>query len=228
MRKAALIISAALLTFTFVLGGCGGDQPSSQSAGQTAAQSAGQTAAQSAGQTAAQSTGQTSSQGSGGTAAQTGITEEQAKAIALKDSGVAEADAVFTKVSRELDDGAEKYDIDFTSGGVQYEYDIDARTGEILAWAKEQTIQQTEVAQSSQTEGTNPAGITEQQALENALKAAGLTSDQITNPQVKLEFDDDYGRQVYDVEFRAGITEYNYDIDPENGNVLSSDIDADD
>ena len=40
--------------------------------------------------------------------------------------------------------------------------------------------------------------------------------------------DDDYGKEVFDIEFHKGTTEYSYDIDPANGNILSSEVDIDD
>ena len=60
------------------------------------------------------------------------ITEEEALAIALKDAGVAEADISYQDVHKDLDDGIEKYDVEFHVGQTEYSYDIDLKSGEIL------------------------------------------------------------------------------------------------
>ena len=58
-------------------------------------------------------------------------------------------------------------------------------------------------------------------ALSAALKAAGLTKDQVKNIEVKLDNDD--GVMVYEVEFDRGYDEYDYDINAKTGAVVSYD-----
>ena len=60
------------------------------------------------------------------------IGTEKATKIALKDAGLKEADVKFTKQSPGEDDGKRIYEIEFTSDGSEYEYNIDAATGKIL------------------------------------------------------------------------------------------------
>ena len=60
------------------------------------------------------------------------IGADKAKSIALNHAGVVSAD----RIKCELDDGR-KYEVDFVSGGMEYEYDIDAVSGEILRSEKE-------------------------------------------------------------------------------------------
>ncbi|MDO5702070.1 MAG: PepSY domain-containing protein [Lachnospiraceae bacterium] len=66
-------------------------------------------------------------------AADGGITELQAKMIALKDAGLKADEATFTKCRKDLDDGIEKYEIEIrTAQGTEYEYDIKVSDGTIL------------------------------------------------------------------------------------------------
>ena len=60
------------------------------------------------------------------------ITSERAKEIALSDAGLKESQVTMSKVKYEWDDGIQIYDVEFYSGGLEYEYEIDARNGMIL------------------------------------------------------------------------------------------------
>lgn len=60
------------------------------------------------------------------------ITEDEALEIALKDAGVAKKDTSRVKVKREVDDGIDLYDVEFHVDQTEYNYDIDAKTGDIL------------------------------------------------------------------------------------------------
>ncbi len=70
----------------------------------------------------------TKSQASGAT-----ITVDEAKAIALKKAGLTADKVKFTKAKLERDDGKPVYDIEFyVAGQSEYEYEIDAYTGNII------------------------------------------------------------------------------------------------
>ena len=54
------------------------------------------------------------------------------KDIALADAGVNAADATFTKAKLDRDDGRDVYDIEFYTSDREYEYEIDAVSGNII------------------------------------------------------------------------------------------------
>ena len=60
------------------------------------------------------------------------ISPEQAKAIALQQAGIAETDAWALKVEQGTENGRHVYEVNFKYGGKEYDYDIDAATGEIV------------------------------------------------------------------------------------------------
>lgn len=59
------------------------------------------------------------------------IGKEDAEKIALKDAGVLK-DTKFKKVELDRDDGIFRYEVEFYHEGIEYEYEIDAKTGAIL------------------------------------------------------------------------------------------------
>ena len=65
------------------------------------------------------------------------ISEDKAKAIALDHAGFKESDVQFLRVEYDFDDGVEKYEVDFKQGQYEYDYDINAKTGEILSYDKD-------------------------------------------------------------------------------------------
>ena len=60
------------------------------------------------------------------------ISKEDAEKIARKDAGISEKAAKFKKVELDRDNGTFRYEIEFHHGGIEYEYEIDAKTGAIL------------------------------------------------------------------------------------------------
>lgn len=62
------------------------------------------------------------------------IGEEKAKEIALNHAEINEADASFVKSKFEYDDGIAVYEIEFYSGKTEYEYKINAVSGEIIEY----------------------------------------------------------------------------------------------
>ena len=56
----------------------------------------------------------------------------KAKSIALTHAGVSESAAYDMEVEPDNEDGVPVYEVSFKSGGMEYDYDIHAVTGEIL------------------------------------------------------------------------------------------------
>ena len=61
--------------------------------------------------------------------------------------------------------------------------------------------------------------LTPEEAQEIALNQAGFTADQVTH--LRVEFDLDDRVPSYDVSFREGYWEYEYEIHAETGEILS-------
>lgn len=65
------------------------------------------------------------------------IGEAKAKEIALQDAGVSESDISRFQSSKDRDDGKTLYEIQFASDDTEYEYEINAKDGEILNYSTE-------------------------------------------------------------------------------------------
>lgn len=60
------------------------------------------------------------------------IGEDAAKDIALNHAKLSESDVIFAKAKLDRDDGRYVYEIKFYAGNLEYEYDIDAKSGDVL------------------------------------------------------------------------------------------------
>lgn len=65
------------------------------------------------------------------------ITLDQAKTIALKEAGLKEKDGSWKKAEQDHEDGRIIYELEFISGETEYEFEIDAKNGNILESKKE-------------------------------------------------------------------------------------------
>ncbi len=156
---------------------------------------------------------------------------EKAKAIALKDAKV--SGATFVTAKLETEDGVKVYDVEFYKGNVEYDYEIDAVTGKILE--KDKDIENFSIPKKKSTTKTTKtkaktttkkAGkdIGVEKAKSIALKDAGVSNVKFTKAKVDYE----NGVKVYDIEFRKGNKEYDYEIDAKTGKIREKSSEVDD
>jgi len=215
---------------------------------------------------------------------------EAAKQIALADAKVALKDVTFIKAELDNEDGRAVYEIEFYSGNVEYDYDIDALSGEIIsndfdiedysvpaqsavapqqtaaapAPIQSQTVAPTQAPIQPQTAAPTPAPIQPQTAAPTPAPTQPQTvaptpapTEAPTQPPtqpaapstisaerakqialshagvggasfIKAELDTDDGVQVYEIEFKVGNVEYEYDINAISGEIISSKSEVDD
>lgn len=153
------------------------------------------------------------------------ITADEAKNIALAHAKLAQKDVNFVKGELETDNNRLIYDVDFYSGYVEYDYDIDAVTKEIISSdldienyniPAQTTIEQQKTAAPA-------ADIGVERAKEIALAHAGLSNDKVSF--VKAQLDNEDVVKVYDIEFYSGNVEYDYEISVADGTIISADQD---
>ena len=149
------------------------------------------------------------------------ISADKAKKIALRDVKLAEKDVTFVKVELEFENNRLVYDVEFYSGNVEYDYDIDAVSGAIVS--SDRDIENYSIP-AQQTTVAPAADIGVEKAKEIALAHAGVGSARFT----KAKIDYENGIKVYEIEFKVGNMEYEYDINVSNGAIISSSAEIDD
>ena len=139
------------------------------------------------------------------------ITVEEAKAAALKRASLDESQVTFTKTKLDTDDRIPHYDIDFVSGGYEYEVEVNAKNGRIIGYEREREEKKPQVDTSK--------FISADAAKKAALAHAGLTEAQVT--ELEAELDTASLTAHYDVGFKCGGYEYEYKINAKSGKVIS-------
>ena len=167
---------------------------------------------------------------------------KSAAAMAAEEyAGTAAMDSVTADVDPELDEYPPHYEVELKTAWGEFEYIVDAFTGEVLSGQKD-LLNQTPGAQdlpvypntppaNEQYVGQDPgkadvAGgtlIGEDAAKKAALDNAGLAESDVTNWKIERDWDD--GRLEYEIEFWCGTTEYDCTVDGHTGSVLKCGID---
>ena len=184
----------------------GGESQSSSS--QTSSSSSSQASSQSGSSQSGSSLSSTpkaeSSQASGTTGL---ITEEEAASIAKEHAQVTDCTMLPVKLDR--DDGRQVYDVEFfTADGKEYDYEIDAATGEVLSYDYD--------AERQAATASGTASITEAEA-----KALVLAQVPGAAEENFLEFKTDYddGRLEYEGELFYDGMKYEFTVDGYSGTI---------
>ena len=186
----------------------------------------------------------------------TDIGAEKAKSIALKHAGLAASDTAFIYANLDYENGLRVYDVEFFSGNKEYDYKINAATGDIVSF--DQDIEWYAAggyqaqANTGQTEydyeihAVTGAILSSDRDLENfEIPTVSVSSDDMISAEkaksialehagvaaadtvfINVELDYDDGMRVYDVEFFSGNKEYDYKIDAASGAILGFDFDV--
>lgn len=148
------------------------------------------------------------------------IGEDAAKAAALDHAGLAETDLQAVLVHLDYDDGRAVYDVEFVrptdNGAEEYDYEIDAKTGEIFAYDFDAENYGGSNAAASSTAGTP---VTAEQAKQLALQHAGVAESDIRS--LEMETDTDHGKTIYEFSWKVGFTEYDYEVNAATGEIVS-------
>lgn len=147
----------------------------------------------------------------------TDIGLEKAKEIALSHAGLKANQVKFVKTDTDYDNGRKYYEVEFYKGNQEYDYEIDAATGKITDVDYD--------AENYTKPSSSNTVISADEARQIALKHAGVSSSNVRYDKTELDYDD--GVQKYEIEFRVGQMEYEYEINAVTGTVLKAERDYD-
>ena len=166
------------------------------------------------------------------------VGEAAAQSAALTHAGVKESDTSYLSCHLEYDDGrVECYEVEFQAGSTQYEYEIGPYDGAVWKAERETraavpasgTTTGTSGTTTGSTSGTTSGSsslISAEAAKSAALAHAGVNASNVY--EFKCELDRDDRVTLYEVEFKSGGMEYEYEIDATTGAVLKAEQDLDD
>ena len=166
---------------------------------------------------------------------------ERALEIALLTCGQSADQLTKQEVDAELDEVPAHYEVELEDrSGTEYEYRIDAYTGAVLTSYVEpdghndaDDHDDYDDDHDDDDDDAQPTGSAQPtgQIGHAAAKSAALTHAGVSESQaydMDVELDDEEGRGVYEVEFKADGMEYEYVIDAYTGAVLEYDMEQDD
>lgn len=162
---------------------------------------------------------------------------EKANEIAISHAGLSSGSVSFVKAKIDTEDGVKVYDIEFYSGNVEYDYEINAATGAIMSF--DQDIENYEIPTQPQSSAPTQAATQPQTAAPAQAASSGISADRAKQIALshagvsgasfkKVKLDTDDGVRVYEIEFKVGNVEYEYDIDASSGAIISSSSEIDD
>ena len=140
--------------------------------------------------------------------------KEAALQTALKDAGVNEADASRIRVTMDRDDGMLVYEVRFDAAEVEYDYEIDARSGRIISTDVERWDDD-DRDDRNRTANANVA-VSRDEAVKTVLGKVSGAAEQ----DVRIELDCDDGRYKYEGDIIYNGIEYDFEIDADSGRIL--------
>lgn len=158
------------------------------------------------------------------------IGKDKAMDIAVAEFGKASAAEILrSEVDPELDGSPAHYEVEITGrNGEEIEYKIDAYSGAVIE-TKREAADDDEASEAQPAKPTQPGtaqDIGHAKAKSIALNHAGVDANTVYDMNIQLDVED--GTIIYEVEFKSGNREYDYEIDAATGAILHHETEIDD
>ena len=142
------------------------------------------------------------------------------------------AKAQYSEVDAELDESPAHYEVELHTAWGEFEYLVDAYTGKVLSGQKDllTTASTPNETTKPSDQRPDPSGTAQDigyaKAKSIALNHAGVSESAACD--MKVEPDDEDGVPVYEVSFKSGDMEYDYNIHAATGEILKHEAELDD
>ena len=157
------------------------------------------------------------------------IGRDAARTAAEQYAGTTALNSVTAEIDPELDESPAHYEVELHTAWGEFEYLVDAYTGKVLSGQKDLlsiVSGQGDVSKPVDSKTTPSGDIGYAKAKSIALNHAGVNENKAYD--MGIELDDEDGRLVYEVEFKSGNVEYDYEIDASSGAILKHETELDD
>ena len=160
---------------------------------------------------------------------------DAARTAAEEYAGTTAVDSVTAEVDSELDESPAHYEVELHMAWGEFEYLVDAYTGKVLSGQKDllttaSTPSTPNVTTKPSDQKPDPSGTAQDigyaKAKSIALNHAGVSENEAYD--MDIELDDEDGILVYEVEFKSGNMEYDYEINAATGAILKHESELDD
>ena len=172
---------------------------------------------------------------------------DAARSAAEEYAGTTAMDSVTAEVDPELDESPAHYEVELQTARGEFKYLVDAYTGKVLSGQKDLLADVSASNETTNPSGQKPASASNEttkpsdqkpapsgtvqdigyaKAKSIALNHAGLRENQAYD--MDIELDDEDGTLIYEVEFKSGNMEYDYEIDAASGAILKHETELDD
>ena len=172
---------------------------------------------------------------------------DAARTAAEEYAGTTAMDSVTAEVDPELDESPAHYEVELQTARGEFKYLVDAYTGKVLSGQKDLLAAVSASNETTKPSGQKPASASNEttkpsdqkpapsgtvqdigyaKAKSIALNHAGVSENQAYD--MDIELDDEDGKLVYEIEFKSGNMEYDYEIDARTGAVLKHEVERDD
>ena len=172
---------------------------------------------------------------------------DAARSAAEEYAGTTAMDSVTAEVDPELDESPAHYEVELQTARGEFKYLVDAYTGKVLSGQKDLLAAVSASNETTKPSGQKPASASNEttkpsdqkpapsgtvqdigyaKAKSIALNHAGLRENQAYD--MDIELDDEDGKLVYEIEFKSGNMEYDYEIDAASGTILKHEVERED
>ncbi len=156
------------------------------------------------------------------------IGEEQALECVLSHAALLRDAISSLDIELDYDDRTMVYSVEFRVGNVEFEYEINATTGDIMEYEKESEDDpgEDDKPEDDKPPMDEPVPIGKEKALEIVREHLGVLWEVLD--RIDIEFDYDEEAEAYCFEFRIGTIEYEYEIDAITGDIVKVEQESED